>query len=367
MQICSMKTLEQLLAHHTDRILFETVVGSHAYGTATPESDVDIKGIYVVPESEHLTLNPLPTQLSDAKGDTVYYSLTRFLELALGANPNIIELLFMPAEYVRRRSAGFDLLESRRSLFVTKQAYDSHVGYAQAQIRKARGQNKWVNNPQPKERPKLEDFCWLIPTPENEGTEMPYRPRPIASTGVKLSECHVAALEHSPSMYRVYQYGEGARGVIRGGKVVCESIPFDDEFDHCIGLLCVNENAFERAFRDHQNYWTWRENRNEARWQTQESGIIDYDAKNMMHTFRLLLSGESILKQGAPIVRFEGEPLKFLMDIRAGLFAYEDLIQRAESKVEELKKLSERCDLPDQPDQSQAEALLKEITLTQTM
>ena len=357
-----MRTLEQLLSRNYDRVIFESVVGSQAYGTALPESDEDIKGIYVVPSSDYLTLDPLPPQVSDQKGDTVYYALHRFLDLALGANPNIIELLFMPEDCVRHRSTAFDLLQQNRALFVTKQAYDSHVGYAHAQIRKARGQNKWVNNPQPKERPKLEDFCWYIPQLNSDKSEMPYRPRPIAETGLKLTECHVAALEHNPGMYRVYHYGKEARGVIRGGKVVCESIPYDDEFSRCVGLLCANENAFERAVRDHENYWTWKENRNESRWETQESGIIDYDAKNMMHTFRLLLSGESILRYGAPIVRFEGEPLKFLMDIRAGTFAYDFLIARAESKVKELKTLSESCSLPEKPDASKVDALLREIT-----
>jgi len=357
-----MKTLEQLLSRYRRRVIFEAVVGSQAYGTALPHSDEDVKGIYVVSESEHVSLDPLPTQLSDEKGDTVFYSLGRFLELALGANPNIIELLFMPDECVRFRSPSFELLEESRSIFVTKQAYDSHVGYAHAQIKKARGQNKWVNNPQPEEPPNLEDFCWLIPNPETEVERMPYRPALAKDCGVALEQCHVAAMEHSPGMYRIYHYGENARGVIRGGKVVCESIPIEDERERCIGLLSVNENAFERAVRDHKNYWTWRENRNEARWQTQESGVIDYDAKNMMHTFRLLLSGESILKHGYPIVRFEGEQLKFLMDIRAGTFAYDELIEKAEARVEELKSLREGSDLPEKPNLEKAEQLLKEIT-----
>lgn len=165
-------------------------------------------------------------------------------------------------------------------------------------------------------------------------------------------------------MYRLYHYGPGARGVIRGGQIVCQSIPMEEERKHCIGLLSVNQNAFERAVRDHENYWTWVKNRNEARWQTQENGQIDYDAKNMMHTFRLLLSGESILKTGAPIVRFEGETLKFLMNIRAGKFDYESLIEKAEAKTQELKALHDASDLPEHPDTDKVEELLKTITQT---
>lgn len=356
-----MLTLEQLLSDRRS-ILFESVVGSHAYGTALPHSDLDVKGIFAVPARAHLTLAGAPEQLGDAKGDLVYYSLARFLELALNANPNIIELLFMPEDCVRHRSAAFDLLEANRSLFVTKQAYESHVGYADAQIKKARGQNKWINNPQPEQAPGLEDFCWFVPSPSDKDVSLPYRPRRVGEAGIDLNECHAAALEHAHSMYRLYRYGAGARGVFRGGKVVCESIPIEDERARCIGLLCVNDQAFERAVRDHRNYWDWRRNRNEARWLTQESGSIDYDAKNMMHTFRLLLSGESILRRGAPIVRFEGAPLAFLMEIRAGRFRYDDLIEQAEAKVQALKEIRDRCDLPESPALGKAEELLQEAT-----
>lgn len=31
-------------------ILFETIIGSQAYGTQTPESDVDKKFVYILPE-----------------------------------------------------------------------------------------------------------------------------------------------------------------------------------------------------------------------------------------------------------------------------------------------------------------------------
>lgn len=353
-------TLEELKSDARNPIIFESIVGSQAYGTSLESSDIDIKGIFVLPAADYLSINEIPTQISDAKGDTVYYALPRFLELALGANPNLIELLFMPEEYIRVQTPASDILQKSRSLFITQKAYESHIGYALAQIKKAKGQNKWVNNPQPKERPGIEDFCWFIPR-DDEG-QMPYRPKTLTESGITLKHCHVAALEHSPSMYRLYHYGPDAKGVFREGKLVCEPIPIEDETTKCIGLLSLNEQAFDRAVRDHANYWTWRENRNEARWESQEKGETDYDAKNMMHTFRLLLSGQSILKTGEPKVRFEGNDQQFLLDIRKGKFAYDDLIDRAEQLVEELTTLKAQSTLPEEPDFDKAEALLKEIT-----
>ncbi len=356
------KTIDDLHSDPRHLIIFESIVGSQAYGTSIETSDQDIKGIFVLPANAYLTLSEVPPQISDARGDTVYYTLPRFLELALGANPNIIELLFMPEECVKIQTPAFQLLQQSRELFITKKAYESHIGYALAQIKKAKGQNKWVNNPQPKDRPQIEDFCWIIP--KDDGDQLPYRPRTLADFGIKLEHCHIAALEHCPSMYRIYHYGEEAKGVFRGGKINCESIPINDEEAKCIGLLCIGEQAYDQAVRDHQNYWTWKKNRNEARWESQERGEVDYDAKNMMHTFRLLLSGQSILTNGKPRVRFEGADQTFLLDIRKGKFAYEDLISRAEKLVQELTVLKDQSKLPEEPDPTAAEQLLQSVTST---
>ena len=86
--------------------------------------------------------------------------------------------------------------------------------------------------------------------------------------------------------------------------------------DYC--LFLYNEQAFNRAKRQHHEYWDWWRNRNESRWTAQERGQMDYDAKNMMHLVRLLLSGENIVKTGEPIVRFGGERLETLLSIRRG-------------------------------------------------
>ena len=98
-----------------------------------------------------------------------------------------------------------------------------------------------------------------------------------------------------------------------------------------IGILIFNKQAYESAKRQHKEYWEWRRNRNEARWVQQERGQLDYDAKNMMHLTRLLFSGESIVKNGRPIVRFTGEKLETLLSIRRGEWEFDRIIAHAET------------------------------------
>ena len=58
-----------------------------------------------------------------------------------------------------------------------------------------------------------------------------------------------------------------------------------------------------------------------------------------MHCMRLLWSGEHILENGTPIVRFEGEQRQFLLDIRNGKFEYDEIMAVVEAKKERLDSL----------------------------
>ena len=58
-----------------------------------------------------------------------------------------------------------------------------------------------------------------------------------------------------------------------------------------------------------------------------------------MHCLRLLMSGESILTTGAPIVRFEGEQLAYLMKIRSGEMDYDVLMEEVERRMQKLDEL----------------------------
>ncbi len=353
--------LDELLRRADDFVLYRCVAGSRAYGLDTAESDVDIRGVFGVPANAYLGLGTPPNQISDERGDTVYFSLRRFIELAAHANPNVVELLFPPSDCVLACSDEMQLILDSRELFVTKVAYESHVEYAKVQIKRARGQNKWVNNPQSGDAPTREEFCWFVPVSLSPGGP-PLRPVPLSRSGVRIDQCHASSLEHCGNVYRLYYYGDAAKGVFRDGSIVCESIPKSEEFARCIGLLIYNHPEYERAQRDHQHYWEWRQARNSSRWKSQESGEMDYDAKNMMHTFRLLLSAETLLERGQPLVRLTGPHLELLRAIKQGSFSYDELLGMAEERNQRLDSALPHSSLPERPDATQVQELLFEVT-----
>lgn len=363
-------------------IIFKSLVGSHAYGTASPKfnSDIDYRGVFVLPLNERISIKSRIMEVGQEKPiDIKYYEISKFFDLAKDCNPNIIEFLFMPDDCIEICTEIMKKIILNRNLFISKKAYHTFSGYAYAQIKKAKGENKWVNNPKPQEPPKREDFCWFIRLDYKEGggfyfdtsyskpefnfSKLPYRPVSIKEIDMCLNDYHVAALEHVPDTYRLYYYGTESKGVFRNGNLVCESIPMNEEVKRCVGLLIYNDQEYQKAMLDWKNYWTWIKERNPNRWIAQENKTIDYDAKNLYHCLRLLISGESILKTGAPIVRFEGKDLEYLRNIRSGNFSYEELMKDVEVRMANMEILYKESNLPYAPNIDSIDSLFKEIIL----
>lgn len=122
-------------------IILEGITGSKAYGLDHEGSDIDIKGIYVVPTEQALSLNwnPDKTTKDHVDPDWVYHEVQKFMQLAVKGNPTILEMLFLDG-YLQLTKAGKMLVDNRH-LFLSNVIYKSYGGYALSQARKlnARG------------------------------------------------------------------------------------------------------------------------------------------------------------------------------------------------------------------------------------
>jgi uncharacterized protein len=363
------------------RILYRVVTGSHAYGLENENSDIDEKGIFWVPYNEFISLDPPVTpqasQISDDNNDKTFYNIYRIFELLKKSNPNILEMLWVPEDCVKFKHPLIDIIIKNRNMFISKELYETHVNYAYQQIKKARGRNKRVHNPQPKEAPLIEDFCYIINfdnfvnnyryrfdgmSPDSLG--YPARPVPLSKSKIDLSEYHAASMEQMPHTYRIYHYGDKAKGVFRGDvnkMLVCESIPKEDEWPKFKGFLVYNIDGHAKATKEWKQYWEWYEKRNNSRWVDQESGELDYDSKNMSHCIRLMLEAKNILEKGEPIIRFEGEAKEYLLKIKNGEFDYDKIILDVEKLNVELSSLFKTSSIPDKVDESKINKLYQEI------
>ena len=336
----------------SDKIIFECISGSVCYGTNTKDSDLDIRGCFLNKNRDVFGLFPAPVQVSDETNDTTYYELRRFIQLALDNNPSILEYLFVPEDCIRAITPEWKAFVDNRHLFISKRAKHTFAGYSYAQVKRAKGQNKWVNNAKPERKPILEDFCWYVPT-----YSMPWKTVPLSETNVNLSECKVVGFEHLAYTYRLFGPFTEDAGVFSGGKPIPKSIGKEDEENKFLGMLIVNHDAYEKELKDWQNYWEWKKNRNDARWISQESGEIDFDSKNMSHCIRLLISGVNILRNGEPIVRLTGKDLELVRDIRSGKYSYDEIMDMAKSYENELNCLYETTSLRNEPDRKAIDAI----------
>lgn len=139
------------------RTIFLTRHGSHAYGTNTPTSDLDLKGVAIPPREYFLGFAQHFEQAEVREPDMVIYELRKFMQLAADCNPNIIETLFTdPSDHLGVTALGEKLLAAR-DLFVSRRARYTFSGYAMAQMRRLETHYRWVKAPPPAP-PRREDF-----------------------------------------------------------------------------------------------------------------------------------------------------------------------------------------------------------------
>jgi len=333
-------------------LLLDAVSGSHAYGLNIPTSDVDHRGVFILPEHQVLGLDYVE-QVSDKNNDMVYYEVGRWVELLIKNNPNMLELLAMPAECVQHRSPVLDLINEE--MVLSKLCRDTFAGYARAQIRKARGLNKKVLNPMDKQRKGLLDFCHVL---EGQGTQ-PVQ-QWLEHKGWQQEDCGLVNLPHAHDLYALFHDPAGNyKGIVQGDQSNSVSVSSIPKAAQPVGYLSFNKDGYVRYCKDYKAYWEWVEKRNEARYENTIEHGKNYDAKNMMHTFRLLDMAEEIAREGR--IRVRRPNRDFLLEIRRGEHQYEELVKIAEERLEKIDELYAASDLPAVPDRDGLNAALIEI------
>ncbi|MFJ3664492.1 DNA polymerase beta superfamily protein [Streptomyces sp. NPDC090119] len=117
-----------------DHTVYACVMGSRAFGLATDTSDTDRRGVFLAPTPLFWRFEKPPTHVEGPGEERFSWELERFCELALRANPNILECLHSPlVEHLD--DTGRELL-SLREAFLSRQVHATFTGYALGQRRK---------------------------------------------------------------------------------------------------------------------------------------------------------------------------------------------------------------------------------------
>jgi predicted nucleotidyltransferase len=333
-------------------LIFETITGSKAYGLDTAESDTDIRGVYVVPKAMYYSLE-YPEQVSNATNDVVYYELRRFLELLSKNNPNIMEMLCVPEHCVLQKHEVMNQIKPE--VFLSKLCEKTFANYAFTQIKKAHGLEKKIVNPVEKDRKSVLDFCFVY-----EGKEAVPATKFLEVNSMDEQHVGLSAIPHLRDCYNMfYAVDIGYSGITRketSNEVALSSIPKEED---PVAMLYFNRDGYSVYCKKYKEYWEWVEKRNEERFKTTMSHGKNYDSKNMMHVFRLLLMAKEIaVERQVNVFRSERN---FLLDIKQGKFEYDDLVKKAEQIKAELPGLYENVDIPEIPDLAVINELLVQM------
>jgi uncharacterized protein len=330
-------------------LIFEVITGSRSYGLDTATSDTDIKAVFVLPKNMFYGLE-YTAQVNNETNDIVYYELKRFMELLAKNNPNILEMLNVPEKCILQKHPVMDLLQPE--MFLSKLCEQSFANYAFTQIKKAYGLEKKIVNPVEEERKSVLDFCFV-----HEDKEAVPLKKYLEEKDLEQSKIGLAAITHLRDCYNLYYSNEfNYAGVIKkdnANEVSLSSIPKGEK---PMAMLYFNKDAYSVYCKQYKEYWEWVAKRNAERYKTTMSHGKNYDSKNMMHVFRLLLMAKEIATEGR--INVYRKDREFLLSIKEGRFEYDELVQQAETLKDELPLLYQRSNLQAEPNVESINELL---------
>lgn len=351
-----------------DNLIFQTLVGSHSHGTNIETSDLDYKGVYVLPNDKILGFGYI--EQIDIGKDETYFEIRRFIELLMKANPTVLEMLFAPHDCIVLQNEIFNPVLLNRNIFLTKQCLNSFGGMAVEQIRKARGQDKMMNWEKHRiERKTPLDFVYAY----DNGKTIPIN-KWLKDRKWKQELCGLVALDHLKDAYALYydishHYGSqtntpnyyeslGFKGLVveDSNDLRLSSIPKGLDAVTVIGF---NKDAYSVHCREFRKYKKWVEDRNEDRFVEVKNRGQRINGKNLLHCRRILDMALELAETGTLSVRRKNR--EDLLKIRRGEIPLQPIVDQAEIDIKRLDELFAKSSLPDYADRDKANELLLDI------
>lgn len=397
-------------------LLYEYVRGSTAQGINTPKSDVDTGGIYILPNETLLGLGEnYQGQISDERGDTVWYELNKFMHMVLTSNPTVLEALFVDDEFVLYENPLMTEIKKHRNEFLTKECFKPLMGYSLEQIKKARSLNKMICMQPITEHLRPLDFCYTFNMQGSIKIEVW-----LASNHLQQKYCGLVNLPNMHNVYGVY-YDFGAHianepkwenddifvffaahyakcpwltkldvGLLTVAAYVKEMFPKSFDYKGIVGeeddihienfvgkpkifdlrlspindkdekpicYMSYNSSGYSDHCRQYKDYNDWVAKRNPTRY---ESNLLkNYDSKNMGHCVRMLHCGIEIAQgKGMIVNRKTAGDRDFIMKIRNHEMEYEEIIDYVEKKREEMNEAIQSSQLPNHVDHKMIDEIL---------
>lgn len=335
------------------KLIFRCLAGSHLYGTNTPQSDIDERGVFIADETYFYGFLNRVEQFEDKKNDITYFEIRKFMQLAMENNPNIIELLFVPKDKWLQNSVDWLQISKNRDLFVSKKSKFTFSGYAHSQFNRIKLHRSWLLNP-PTKKPKRSDYGLSESKSDLTKDQIGALNVLVAMKLENVKEFHPLK-EQLEQMQETYDFKALCKQFPNLDKEATQAIlPISDQF---IEIL-QKENSYAMAERYFNQYENWKKNRNPERAKLEEK--YGFDTKHGSHLVRLITEGEELLTTGK--ITFPRPDAKFLLEIKNGTYKYEEISNLLESFDLKFNELYEKSVLPHTANKVAIDKLCQKIT-----
>jgi hypothetical protein len=293
-------------------VVLEAIVGSQAWGLADASSDVDHRGVFALPFTWTQGLVAPPEDLVSADGSATYWAAGKAIRQALRADPNTLEMLFLPNAAPRDPIGEWLLAE--RDAFVSVEIYGTFGRYALGQLRRLEQGLRLAEH-------RTVVLAWLREEPTLTLDAIAERLAAVST---------YAAPSKEDAVHRAKQYV----------KQLYRSLA--DQ-----GLLEANElSALARFAED----------------KARELELPrELRPKNAYNLIRLLATATRWLREGTPTFEVEGALRDRLLAIKRGEVSLAEVLAEAEGMAPELERARDASKLPARPDVARADALLRRI------
>jgi len=305
-------------------VLFKTIFGSQLYGTNTPNSDVDYKGVFLPNLKDVLvgkakldsSINTSNKEDQTAKSgagvvETEMYPLQKFVKLAMDGQTVSIDMLFAPKEYWVEFNPKWEYIHSIRHQFLSKNIR-AFVGYCRTQAAKYGIKGSRLNC--------ADKFVKFLKGVDQD-----------AVLGVYVED--LKPLVDDNSILHIEDEQHLSYLDVCGKKFL-----FSTKVKH-------NLPSLEKFL---ENYGA------RARMAANDDGV---DFKAVSHFYRACFEVEELIK--TKDLKFPLKDRQFLLDVKLRKYKYIDLQPHMEDLVDEVTELVKNSDLPDKPPVDHEALILK--------
>ena len=305
------------------KVIVKAMAGSHLFGTDTPSSDKDYKGVFL-PTVEQILLGSYSETVQKTTGsddskntkddvDIELYSLKKFLKMVRKGDTAALELLFTPEHLIIEKDPIWDEIVDRRDQLLSSQV-SAMIGYARQQANKygIKGSRMGELNNVIEAMKRIEK---TLDFPE-----------------AKLKHAWEELLSEISGFQHVHEITLHAKS--EGGPEIPAVDILGKKFDH----HCKFSYVLEILKRIYKNFGQ------RAREAKKNNGI---DWKALSHATRVSIQGLELLETGKITLPLKEEDVKLIKDIKLGKVDYPEVQELLEKQLDRLEEVRNNSKLPE--------------------